>query len=210
MWSGNEQSIQQVVRDKSSNSSLSEIRSIPDCQANLFSVFLCLPRAKAFTSWSVHSPKVYWRAHTADSYDTYAAFRRPREETRTGIECGYRYQFTKGQAQMHQRAMKTHQAIRITTYLQTSHSSQTLKLCVFDFVLLAPSKHVNIVFPEALWTKPQEALWLTVPDLVTIGLEQWFVGPASLFSVPRNAPWRTWIVSGVRVISPNLPGDWWN
>lgn len=209
MWSGNEQSIQQVVRDKSSNSSLSEIRSIPDCQANLFSVFLCLPRAKAFTSWSVHSTKVYWRAHTADSYDTYAALRRPREETRTSMECVYRYQFTKGQAQMHQRAMKTHQAIRITTYFQTNHSSQNLKLCVFEFVLLAFSRQVNITFPEAVWTQPQEALWLTAPDLVTIDHEQWFVGSALSFLCPE-CPMEDLNCFRVREISPNLPGDWWH
>lgn len=47
--------------------SLSAIRSILDCQANLFSVFFCLPRATAFSSCFIYSPKVHRRAHTADS-----------------------------------------------------------------------------------------------------------------------------------------------
>lgn len=148
MWSGNEQSIQQVVRDKSSNSSLSEIRSILDCQANLFSVFLCLPRATAFTSWFVYSPKVYWSAQTADSYDICAALRRPREETRAKPGCVFKYQFTNDKS----RCTKDQEEPSSSQYHNLppdpSHSSQVPRLCVFDFFLVGSCRNVNIAVPK--------------------------------------------------------------
>lgn len=89
-----------------------------------------------------------------------------------------------------------------------THSSQILLRCVFDFCPARAFRKCQCCFPQSPGSKPQGALWLAVSDLVTLGSQQWFVGPASLFLTPCNALWRTWIGLGVKVLSPSLSWDW--
>lgn len=153
--------------------SSSGIRSILDCQANLFSVFFCLPRATAFTSCFVYSPEVHWRAHTADSLGYICSLEKTQIRNWPQHRVCGRYS-----SQNHKSRCTKKQ----TRPVKPSVSQFTFKPvpvrrlvnCVW-FVPLPPSRHVNRAFPEGLWTESHGALRLTVPYLVTIDNQKWLV-----------------------------------
>lgn len=89
---------------------------------------------------------------------------------------------------MHQRARNSLQA---TPYHNLpsdhSHSPQMILQGVCLCSARAFQKSQSSI-PQSPWSKPQVTHWLALPYLVTIGSQQWFVGPASLFPSPLECP----------------------